>query len=67
MGASELNTLDGPPEKIIPFGFSLFMSSKEVSNGKSSAYTEKSLILLHMRWLYWEPKSKTMILSIISR
>ena len=36
-------------EKIIPFGFNFFIFSTEVSNGKSSAYTEKSLIRLHIR------------------
>jgi len=49
MGASEAYTLDGPPEKIIPFGFSLVRFSKEMSNGTSSAYTEKSQIRLHIK------------------
>jgi len=40
IGAPESYTLDGPPEKIIPFGFSLVRFSKEMSNGTSSAYTE---------------------------
>jgi len=67
MGAPESYTLVGPPEKIIPFGFSLVRFSKEMSNGTSSAYTEKSLIRQHIKWLYCEPKSKTTILSITSR
>jgi len=67
MGAPEAYTLDGPPEKMIPFGFILFRFSKEMSNGTSSAYTEKSLVRQHIKRLYCEPKSKTTILSITSR
>jgi len=61
MGAPESYTLDGPPEKIIPFGFSLIRFSKEKAYGTRSAYTEKSLIRQHIKRLYCEPISKTTI------
>ena len=64
IGASLSLTLAGPPDSIIPFGSCLASSSAVMSYGTSSAYTERSLILLHMRWLYWEPKSSTVILSV---
>src|SRR5215211_4931143 len=65
LGAFLAYTLAGPPENIIPFGAISLITLAGVLYGRSSQYTFASRIRLQMRWLYWEPKSRTTILSIL--
>ena len=50
---------------MTPFRPSIFlMSSTVVSAGRTLEKTFMSLTLLEMRWVYWPPKSRTMMVSI---
>lgn len=60
-GASALERLAGPPDRITPAARLERMSSAEVVNGTISEYTDNSRRRRAMSCVYWEPKSRTRI------
>src|SRR5688500_18822473 len=63
VGAPSSYTLDGPPERVNPLGFSALTRSSETWCGRSSEYTCSSRTRRVMSWLYWEPKWMTAMQS----
>ena len=64
-GTSFSYTLLGPPEKIMPMGFSSFIFSMHLERGTISEYTLSSLTFFAMSIVYWPPKSTIKIFSLL--
>ena len=62
-GLPSRQTESGPPDKIIPEGFSLSIFSSADQYGTISQYTESSRTRRPISCVYWEPKSRIRIFS----
>src|SRR5262245_48411452 len=61
MGAPGSDTLFGPPERMMPAGRLAAIFAAATSGGQISEYTESSRSRLAMSCVYWDPKSRTMM------